>query len=175
MAESSRPSDPAIAGSAATSTSTATDREWTAWVPTPRDAATSTAPAITAARSTAGSARVTTTNHATVSATSTRWPRAPTPASPDNSATPATTTATFEPETATRWVRPTSAMRSWAPADSRRVSPVTSPTARPARSPPSPRRAPDRTRSRTYSVEASRRPGGATTLGGATGSTRATT
>lgn len=175
VAESSRPIDPARAGSIATRTSTAAASAWVDWVATPRARATSTAPAMTPARSTDGSARVSSTNHANPTTSSTRWPRAPSRRATARASSPPRTIATLEPDTATRWVRPTPRMASSAPGESRRVSPVTSPTARPARSPSRPRRAAARTRPRTCSVLASSVPGGARTCTVPVGSTRATT
>jgi hypothetical protein len=174
-ADRASPSDPASAGSTARSTRTATDSACTAWRPVPRASAISTAPAIVAARSTDGAARVSTTNHAMVSAARSRRPRAPTPRPRHTSQTPPATSATFVPDTATRCVRPTSRMRSCVARSSRRVSPITRPTARPARSPSRPCAAACRTRVRTCSVLARSRPGPARTSIAPIGSIDATT
>ena len=158
-ADRSSPTDMASSGSIVISVRTATPSAWTDDVGVPRARATSTAAAMTAARETEGSARVSKTNQPMANATTHRWPRAPSPMAPANSSAPAATTATFDPLTATRWVSPAACMRSSVSSSSRLVSPVTSPTARPAVRSASPADAATRTRCRTRSVDRPMIPG----------------
>ena len=107
-ADNTSPSDAARNGSSRIRRRTVAANDRTGSARTPRLAAIRTTAAITEARMTLGSKRVSTANHATAVAISRRRPRAPTPKMDATSTVPAATTATFEPLTATRCVRPVS-------------------------------------------------------------------
>ena len=131
--DSNRPNDVARSGSASTSTATATPRTCHGRATTPRNSATPTSRAIATARRTDGSARVRTRNHASDSATTSARTRRHSRRRAATTTTAPTTTATFDPDTATRWVRPEAVMSRRVSSGRSDVSPVTSPTARPAR------------------------------------------
>lgn len=102
------PSCPAIAGSASSKTSTATASVYDGSGPRPSIPAASTSAAIALARSTEGSARVSSANQHTATNPIHRRPRAPTPTTRASPSTPARNSATLDPDTATRCDNPAS-------------------------------------------------------------------
>ena len=125
----------------------------------PSSAATRTRLAISAARSTLGSALTRTTNHQTVTSDAPHPTRRPSPISRHAPSTPPTTIATFEPDTATRWDNPAASTASASAAGWPRTSPVTNPVSRLARASSRAADATVRNRSRSHVVAASH-PGG---------------
>ena len=121
--ERSRPTLVARYGSSSTRTVTANPSTCQGCRDDPPNPAARNSATIAAARSTEGSARVSTTNHPTPATTATRRSRLEPPTPTTTSAIAVTTIATFDPDTATRWVSPASCSRASTSAGRSEVSP----------------------------------------------------
>lgn len=172
--DSNRPSDRARNGSTRMRSSVAPASAWIGSERNPRACADSTRPAITDARNTLGSSRVSKANQASTPKSSRRRAGPRIPSARASTSAPASTIATLEPLTAVRWDSPVASIASWLASGSIETSPVTRPTASPAVSSPSADDASHRTRPRTHSVVASAQPGPLRTST-ATGSMRTAT
>ena len=129
--DSANPGSTASAGSTSSSTSTAVFSAGIADRPRPKPSAMSTTPAMTAARTTLGDGRASTTNPTTLTPLSTAASRGSARILRRSQSTAPLRIARFAPDTASRWVRP-AARKS---ASTSAVRALVSPTARPGNKP----------------------------------------
>src|SRR6266511_694228 len=130
--ESWNPTDHTSVGFATSSARTAAPSRVAVVRGRPSTMPASAKPAMTPARSTDGSAPVSTTKNITVARPSTKRPRADRRRSTASPTIGASTMATFSPDTASRWPSPVARKCSSSARSSRDVSPRASPISRPA-------------------------------------------